>query len=127
MCEAHDIMELREEKEVHKFLRSIGFSDIRRRDLEMITKDIIKEPDTVKITKDSEGNEFAELTTEFAPNAGITVCGTYGEDDSFEMDYYYPLLNGTSLTTQECIDIEKAILDCPEKNRKRANKQGDKL
>ena len=92
---------------MHKFLRSIGFSDIRRRDLEMITKDIIKEPDTVKITKDSEGNEFAELTKEFAPNAGITVCGTYGEDDRFEMDYYYPFLNGTSLTTQECIDIEK--------------------
>ena len=92
---------------MHKFLRSIGFSDIRRRDLEMITKDIIKEPDTMNITKDSEGNEFAELTKEFAPNAGITVCGTYGEDDRFEMDYYYPFLNGTSLTTQECIDIEK--------------------
>lgn len=31
------------------------------------------------------------------------------------------------IAAQECIDIEKAILDCTEKNRKRANKQGDKL
>ena len=58
---------------MHKFLRSIGFSDIRRRDLEMITKDIIKEPDTMNITKDSEGNEFAELTKEFAPMRTIIL------------------------------------------------------
>lgn len=31
------------------------------------------------------------------------------------------------MNAQEHIDIEKAILDCTEKNRKRANKQGDKL
>lgn len=31
------------------------------------------------------------------------------------------------IAAQECIDIEKAILDSTEKNRKRANKQGDKL
>ena len=61
----------------------------------------------MKITKDSEGNEFAELSGSFAANAGITVRGTYQEDDSFHMDYYYPYVFGTSITTNEQIDVEK--------------------
>lgn len=92
---------------MHKFLRSIGFSNIRKKDLEIVLEEIIERPELMKITKDSEGNEFAELSRNFAPNVGITVRGTYGEDDSFEMDYYYPYMLGTSITTHEQIEVEK--------------------
>lgn len=92
---------------MHKFLRTVGFSDIRKRDLEIILSDIIERPDVMKVTKDSEGNEFAELSKEYAPNIGIRVCGTYEEDDSFKMDYYYPYFEATTLTTQESIEIQK--------------------
>ena len=92
---------------MHKFLRAIGFSDITKKDLEMILDEVIARPEIMKITKDSEGNEFAELSGSFAANMGITVRGTYEEDDSFHMDYYYPYLFGTSITTQEQIDVEK--------------------
>lgn len=92
---------------MHKFLRAIGFSDITKKDLEMILDEVIARPEIMKITKDSEGNEFAELSGSFAANMGITVRGTYEEDDSFHLDYYYPYLFGTSITTQEQIDVEK--------------------
>ena len=92
---------------MHKFLRAIGFSDITKKDLEMILGEVITRPEIMKITKDSEGNEFAELSGSFAANAGITVRGTYQEDDSFHMDYYYPYVFGTSITTNEQIDVEK--------------------
>jgi hypothetical protein len=92
---------------VHKFLRAIGFSDIRKKDLETILNDIIERPDLLKITKDSEGNEFAELTCEYAPKLGIRVCGTYEENDHFHMEYYYPYMEGESLTTQELIEVQK--------------------
>lgn len=92
---------------MHKFLRTVGFSDIRKRDLEIILNDIIEHPDFMKVTKDSEGNEFAELSKEYAPNIGIKVCGTYEEDDSFHMEYYYPFFEATTLTTQEIIEIQK--------------------
>ena len=92
---------------MHKFLRAIGFSDITKKDLEMILDEVITRPEIMKITKDSEGNEFAELSGSFAANAGITVRGTYQEDDSFHMDYYYPYVFGTSITTNEQIDVEK--------------------
>jgi uncharacterized membrane protein len=92
---------------VHKFLRAIGFSDIRKKDLETVLNDIIERPDLLKITKDSEGNEFAELTCEYAPKLGIRVCGTYEENDHFHMEYYYPYMEGESLTTQELIEVQK--------------------
>ncbi len=92
---------------MHKFLRAIGFSEIRKKDLEIILEDIIKKPDMMKVTRDSEGNEFAELSCEFAPHIGIVVCGTYEEDDSFQMEYYYPYLEPSTLTTQEQIEVQK--------------------
>ena len=92
---------------MHKFLKSIGFSDLKKKDLEIILNEIIARPQMVKVTKDSEGNEFAELSKEFATNVGITVRGNYLENDKFEMEYYYPYFYGTSLTTQEEVTVEK--------------------
>lgn len=92
---------------MHKFLRTIGFSDIRKKDLEIILSEIIEHPDVMKVTKDSEENEFVEMLKEFAPSIGIKVCGSYDEDDRFQMDYYYPFFDAATLTTQECIEVQK--------------------
>lgn len=92
---------------MHKFLRSIGFSEITKKDMEQVLQEIVEHPDVMRVTKDSEGNEFAELSRGFAPNVGISVRGTYQDDESFEIDYYYPYMLGTSITTREQIDVEK--------------------
>lgn len=92
---------------MHKFLRTIGFSDINKKKLDELISNIISRPEKIKVTKDSEGNEFAELSCDVAPNMGITVRGVYNDDDSFDMDYYYPYFIGTNKTTEELIDIEK--------------------
>ena len=92
---------------MHKFLRSIGFSDIRKNDLKMILEETIERPNTVKMTKDSEGNEFAEFSKEFANGMGIIVRGSYDEEDAFEMNYYLPYSCSTKISTGEQIDMEK--------------------
>ena len=92
---------------MHKFLRAVGFSKIKKKDLEIITEEIIEHPEVMKMTKDSEGNEFAEFSKSYAPNTGIMVRGTYDEKDEFHMEYYVPYALGTALSTQEQIDIEK--------------------
>ena len=92
---------------MHKFLRAIGFSNIRKKDMEIILDEIIEHPEMMKVTKDSEGNEFAELSRSFASNIGITVRGNYQDDDSFKMEYYYPYLLGTRISTNEQIEVEK--------------------
>lgn len=92
---------------MHKFLEAIGFSELKKKDLEIIIQDIIDHPQIMRVTKDSDGNEFAELSKEFAPNIGIVVRGNYTEDDSFQTEYYYPYFLGTEITTQEEIEIQK--------------------
>ena len=92
---------------MHQFLRAIGFSDITKKQLNEVINNIIDKPEKIKVTKDSEGNEFAELSCDVAPNMGITVRGIYNDDDSFDIDYYYPYFTGSEKTTNEIIDIEK--------------------
>ena len=84
---------------MHKFLRAIGFTDFRKKDLEIITNEIIEKPEVIKVTKDSQGNEFAELSREFAPNIGLKVVGNFEEDsDNFEIEYCYPYINSFDKT-----------------------------
>lgn len=92
---------------MHKFLRAVGFSDITKKDLDILIEEIKERPELMKVTTDSEGNEFGEFSREFAPNMGIIVRGNYLEDDSFEVEYYTPYFLGSQVTTQEPIDIEK--------------------
>lgn len=93
--------------EVHKFLRAVGFSNIRKKDLDIILEEIIEHPEVMRITKDSESNEFAELSKTFGNGTGIIVRGFYDENDVFQMNYYVPFSLAIDISTQEQIDIEK--------------------
>ena len=92
---------------VHKFLRAVGFSNIRKKDLDIILEEIIERPDVMKVTRDSEGNEFAELLKFFGNDLGIIVRGSYDENDNFQINYYIPFSAYEQISTQEQIDIEK--------------------
>lgn len=92
---------------MHKFLRAVGFSNIKKKDLEIITEDIIEKPDVIKVTKDSEENEFTELSKMYASDVGITIRGSYDENDVFHMDYYVPFAYSNEISTNEQIEIEK--------------------
>lgn len=92
---------------MHKFLRAIGFSNIRKKDLDIILEEIIEHPEIMRVTKDSEGNEFAEISKFFGNGVGIMIRGSYDENDIFQMNYYIPFTVSEEVSTQEQIDIEK--------------------
>lgn len=92
---------------MHKFLRSIGFSELKKEELEKLFEQILKAPTVRKISTDSEGNEFAEISKEFGEFFGISLRGIYREDDTFEIEYYYPYLCGKTISTREPAEIEK--------------------
>lgn len=92
---------------MHKYLRAVGFSNFKKKDLEIILDNVIEMPDTIKVTKDSEGNEFVEMSKFYGNKIGITVCGFYDEEDVFHMDYYFPFSISDEVSTVERIDIEK--------------------
>mgnify|MGYP003299567368 CR=1 FL=1 len=92
---------------MHKFLRAIGFSNIRKKDLDIILEEIIEHPDVMRVTKDSIGNEFSEILKFYGDNMGIMVRGSYDENDVFQINYYLPFSYYDGVSTQEQIDIEK--------------------
>lgn len=92
---------------MHKFLRAIGFSDIRKKDLDILIEDIIAHPEFMKATKDSEGNEFIEVSKSYGENFGLMVRGFYDEDEVFHMSYYFPYAYGENISTYEQVSVEK--------------------
>lgn len=92
---------------MHKFLRSIGFSDLNKKELQEIFKQILECPTVQKAATDSEGNEFAEISKEYGEFFGISVRGIYKEDDTFEIEYYYPYLCGKNISTREPAEVQK--------------------
>ena len=92
---------------MHKFLRAIGFSEITKKELDQLMGQIIERPMLQKVAQDSEGNEFAELSSEFGDFFGLSLRGTFHEDDSFDFSYYYPYYCGNRISTMEQVEIEK--------------------
>ena len=84
---------------MHKYMRAIGFSGIRRNELNRILYEIRRNPDHHQTALDTEGNEFVELRRELAPGMGIAMRGMYNEDGHFAMDYYFPYRHGREVST----------------------------
>ncbi|MGN0363382.1 MAG: DUF3881 family protein [Bilifractor sp.] len=93
---------------MHKFLRSIGFSKLKELDdQDRLLQDVLVHYDFKKSVVDEEGHLFAEISKEFAPDIGITVCGSYDEDNLFHMEYYFPFFWGSQVTSYEEIAVER--------------------
>ena len=92
---------------MHKFLRAIGFTNIKQKDLDIIIEETIDNPEFMRVTKDSEGNELTEFIRYFGNEIGIVVRGFYDDNDSFILNYYVPFSSSNQVSTNEQIDIEK--------------------
>ena len=97
----------KERNNMHSFLKAIGFDQLDSSKLRKILNLVVDEPNYMNSAKDSNGNEFIEISKDFGKSIGITICGSYSEDGKFETDYYYPYFQGSKITSEEYIDIEK--------------------
>ena len=59
------------------------------------------------VTESGSDHLYAEFSKNYGCDCGITVCGEYNEKNEFQMEYYYPFLRGTGITTQENVIVEK--------------------
>ena len=92
---------------MHSFLKSIGFSDVKRKDLEIIIREVVEHPDQIQVAVDSEGNDFAELSKEYAEGIGVMVRGVYRSDDIFEVEYYLPYYVGSQISSMEQVEVHR--------------------
>ena len=93
---------------MHKFLRSVGFSNLKKiKDLEKILEEVVESYDEKIVAESHPDCLFAEFSKNYGYSCGITVCGEYDEENQFHMDHYFPFLRGTGITTQEQLAVER--------------------
>ena len=111
---------------MHRYLRSIGFSNIKNREeLQALINEVVEQtilrPDKSDknnkkvqeyisardIAADEEDHVYAELFLDFVHGAGICVRGEFDEDNSFLYEYYFPYLRGIHISSNEDITIER--------------------
>ncbi len=90
---------------MHSYLRSIGFRNIGRSEMNTIIVNSVKSPTHVSSAIDSEGYEFSELRKEIVPGMGLAFRGTFDENEKFVMDYYFPYREAGRFSTGGPIDI----------------------
>ena len=93
---------------MHRFLRSIGFSQISKRSqMRNIVLDVVRNYDDKKMVDHIEDGTFAEYTKYYGNDCGIKVCGQFDEDNKFHPDYSFPFFQGTGITSQEQVVVEQ--------------------
>lgn len=93
---------------MHKFLKAVGFSEIKKRnEINEIIRDVIKNYDEKTAVENHPEGVFVEFSKNYGCDCGITVCGQYDEDNKFHVEYYFPFFRGTGITTQEHVAVER--------------------
>lgn len=93
---------------MHRYLKSIGFTYIsRREELDEILDEVINTPTDEVYIKKSNGDILVERSKEFGAFIGIAVRGTYDKEGKFRMEYYFPYFCGSRLSSEEKVEVER--------------------
>lgn len=95
---------------MHRFLRAVGFSNIKsRQELEPILGKIMNQPDKKKKIPISQNNIYTEFAMEFGTQMGIAIRGEYDEKGFFYMEHYFPYCESRLITSSEDITVNKRV------------------
>jgi len=93
---------------LHKYLRAIGFSELKtRKDFEQLTEYIIQNAESKTYVEKDSSYVLTEYRKSFGDNMGIIVNGEYDAENKFYFNYAFPYLNGDGITSEEDITIER--------------------
>lgn len=93
---------------MHKYMRAIGFSELKsRKELKQLLTDIVVSSSERAYTSNNEEVILAEFSKDFAENIGITVCGEFDDEEKFVYEYYYPYMRGSIISTEEDVSVER--------------------
>ena len=95
---------------MHRFLRAIGFSNIKsRRDFDPILGKVMDHPDKkrkIQLTPDCTYTEFA---MEVGSQIGIVLRGEYDKKGFFYMEHYFPYCESRLITSHEDVTVNKRV------------------
>ena len=93
---------------MHKFMRAIGFSNLNSRSkLQELLSETVMHSNRRDIARNEDNILLGEFCKDFANGLGIAVCGEFDEEEKFIYEYYYPYLEGSGVTSNEDVSVER--------------------
>ena len=93
---------------MHQYLRAVGFSEIKKKkDLRELLYSVIEGSDTINNINTDRNSLLVEYTKQFAGPCGLYLRAEIDEDKNLVVDFYYPFLNPTTISTCEDLSIER--------------------
>ncbi|MBR4669643.1 MAG: DUF3881 family protein [Butyrivibrio sp.] len=93
---------------MHKFLRAVGFSNIKnRKEMTQLIVSSVQHPTARNYASSKENEIIAEFMKDYSEGLGLAVCGEFDEEDKFVYEYYYPYLIPSRVSTEEDISVER--------------------
>lgn len=94
----------------HKFLKSIGFSEVNsRKEIKKILKLVLMSPTEKQYVTLQDDSIAVEYRKSFSDEFGIAVCGEFSDDADFDYEFYYPYFKGRYVSTTTDIDLERVM------------------
>lgn len=89
---------------MHKYLRAVGFSMYQKnRDIKALLKCLSKDVKDSRYLQIDRDTKVCELRAEVAEGMGISMFGEMNESGELDVEYYYPYLESSVVTsTAEC-------------------------
>ena len=93
---------------MHRYMRAIGFSTLDSRSkLQELLTETVMHSNRRDIARNEDNVLIGEFCKDFAKGVGIAVCGEFDEDEKFIYEYYYPYLEGSGITSNEDVSVER--------------------
>lgn len=100
---------------MHRYLRAIGFSKIKKREQlqqlinEVVTKTYVHQENHgyKDFVADEEDQVYGELSLDFGKDIGICVRGEVDEHNTFLYEYYFPYLRSHHISSYEDVTVER--------------------
>lgn len=93
---------------MHQYLRAIGFSNIKsKKELRELLSSVIEGSDNASYIKTDRNSTISEHYKMFAGPCGIVLRGEIEEDKNLTLDFYYPFLMPSQISSGEELSIER--------------------
>ena len=93
---------------MQQYLRAVGFSEKKKKkDLRELLYSVIEGSDTINNINTDRNSVLVEYTKQFAGPCGLYLRAEIDEDKNLVVDFYYPFLNPTTISTCEDLSIER--------------------
>ncbi len=93
---------------MHKFLRTIGFSQYQKdKEIEKLLDKLCEDLSSLKRIQIDEESNLCEFRREVAPGMGIAVFGEMDREGEFQRSYYYPYLISNDMTSEVSCSIQR--------------------